>query len=297
MQLTHCLTFDIEEHFQVDAFDSPMRRRHWDSFESRVEQNTKKILELLAMHDVRATFFVLGWIAERYPGLVRAISEDGHEVASHGYAHEMITVQSATAFREDVRRAKQILENMIGQAVPGYRAPSFSITPETSWALPILVEEGHRYDSSIFPILHDRYGWRNANPCCHVLDTPAGPLWEIPPSTVSLAGNRMPIAGGGYLRLVPFWLLKRWMRRVAVQGHPLVMYVHPWELDPEQPRMNGPLLSRFRHYVNLHKTEERLIHLLQEFRFAPIREVIEPVNQHLSSLQPERSRASCIGTR
>ncbi len=296
MTLTHCLTFDIEEHFQVAAFDSPMRRRHWDHFESRVERNTSKLLELLGVRDVRATFFVLGWVAERHPRLIRAIAQNGHEVASHGYAHEMVTAQTAATFREDVRKAKKILEDVSGEAVLGYRAPTFSISSETSWALPILVEEGFVYDSSIFPIRHDRYGWQDAYPWRHRVDTTAGSIWEIPPSTVNFAGRRIPIAGGGYLRLYPSWLLRRWMKQVEDEGQPLVMYLHPWELDPEQPRMNGPLLSRVRHYFNLHKTEARLRQLLREFRFGPIREVIEPVNQHLSSLQTERSRASCIGT-
>ncbi len=297
MTLTHCLTFDIEEHFQVAAFDSPMRRRHWDHFESRVERNTSKLLELLAARDIRATFFVLGWVAERHPRLIRTIAQNGHEVASHGYAHEMVTAQTPATFREDIRKAKKILEDVSGNTVLGYRAPTFSISSETRWALPILVEEGFVYDSSIFPIRHDRYGWQDAYPWRHRVDTTAGSIWEIPPSTVNFAGRRIPIAGGGYLRLYPSWLLRRWMKQVEDEGQPLVMYLHPWELDPEQPRMNGPLLSRVRHYFNLHKTESRLTQLLREFRFGPIREVIEPVNQHRSSLQTERSRASCIGTR
>ncbi len=297
MQLTHCLTFDIEEHFQVSAFDSPMRRRHWDHFESRVERNTSKLLELLAVRDIRATFFVLGWVAERHQRLIRTIVQEGHEVASHGYAHEMVMAQTPATFREDIRKAKKILEDVSGNTVLGYRAPTFSISSETSWALPILVEEGFVYDSRVFPIWHDRYGWQDAHPWYHRVDTKAGAIWEIPPSTVNFAGRRIPIAGGGYLRLYPSWLLRRWMKQVEDEGQPLVMYLHPWELDPDQPRMNGPLLSRVRHYFNLHKTEARLMQLLREFRFGPIREVIEPVNQHLSSLQPERSRASCIGTR
>ncbi len=224
-----------------------MRRRHWDGFESRVERNTYKVLELLECRNVRATFFVLGWVAERHPKLVRDIVERGHEVASHGYAHELIQSQTAESFREDVRRAKGILEDVTGEWVRGYRAPSFSISPETGWALPILVEEGYLYDSSIFPIIHDRYGWPGAKPARHQLHTEAGTLWEVPPSTVSVAGMRIPIAGGGYLRLLPLWLLRRLMARVVDKGEQLVMYLHPWELDPEQPRMNGSFWSTFRH--------------------------------------------------
>lgn len=275
--MTHCLTFDIEEHFQVSAFDSPMRRRHWSRLESRVEGNTAKLLDLLETYGVRATFFVLGWVAERHPSLVRRIANANHEVASHGYAHELITAQTPGQFREDVRRAKGILEDIIGAAVLGYRAPSFTITRETLWALPILVEEGYAYDSSVFPILHNRYGLPGACPWPHRLDTCAGLLWEIPPSTVKIAGFRSPIAGGGYLRLYPFQALRWLLKRAEAAGHPLVMYLHAWELDPHQPRMNGPLLSRFRHYVGLHKTEERLRQLLRDFAFAPIRDVILPI--------------------
>ena len=276
---SHCLTFDVEEHFQVSAFDSPMRRRHWDQFESRVERNTEKLLDLLAASNVRATFFVLGWVAERHPGLVRAISRQGHEVASHGYAHELVTVQTPATFRRDVRKAKVFLEDLLGLPVLGYRAPSFTITQDTIWALRILVEEGYLYDSSIFPILHDRYGMPGANPLCHRLSTEVGPLWEIPPSTVKFVGLQVPIAGMGYFRLFPYPLLRQLLKRIEAKGHPLVMYLHPWELDPDQPRMQGPLLSRFRHYINLHKTEDRLIHLLRDFRFAPVSEVIPQINR------------------
>lgn len=273
----HCLTFDVEEHFQVSAFESPMRRRHWDQFSSRVERNTERILDLLGKRNLRATFFVLGWVAERHPDLIRRIARGGHEVASHGYAHELITTQTPAQFREDIRRAKRTLEDLIGEPILGYRAPSFTITSETIWALPILVEEGHVYDSSVFPIFHDRYGLPGANPWCHRLETDAGPLWEVPPSTVRIAGIRLPVAGGGYLRLYPFRLLHWLLSRVEATGHPLVMYFHPWELDPEQPKMSGPLLSRFRHYVNLSKTEERLVRLLQGSCFGPIREAIAPI--------------------
>ena len=273
----HCLTFDVEEHFQVSAFESPMRRRHWDQFASRVERNTDKVLDLLGKRNLHATFFVLGWVAERHPDLIRRIARGGHEVASHGYAHELITTQTPAHFREDVRRAKRTLEDLIGEPILGYRAPSFTITSETTWALPILVEEGHVYDSSVFPIFHDRYGLPGANPWCHRLETDAGPLWEVPPSTVRIAGIQLPVAGGGYFRLYPFRLLHWLLTRVEATGHPLVMYLHPWELDPEQPKMSGPLLSRFRHYVNLHKTEERLVRLLQGSCFGPIREAIAPI--------------------
>jgi len=193
----------------------------------------------------------------------------GHEVASLGYSHELISAQTPQEFREDVRKAKTVLENILAQPVLGYRAPNFTITQETSWALRILVEEGYFYDSSVSK--------SGADGSCHCLSTDAGTLWEITPSTIQIAGVRMSIAGDGYFRLLPYGLLLRALKRVETDGHPLVMCLRSWELDPDQPRMSGPLLSRFRHYVNLHKTEDRLIHLLNEFSFGPIRQAIAPM--------------------
>ena len=277
----HCLSFDIEEHFQVSAFESPLRRRHWESFESRVEKNTKTILSLLAEKKIKATFFVLGWVAERHPSLVRSIAALGHEVASHGYAHELITSQTPTQFRNDIRKSKAILEDLVGKKVFGYRAPSFSITRDSTWALPILVEEGYLYDSSIFPVLHDRYGMPGAKPFVHNLSTGSGNIWEVPPSTVSFMGGRLPIAGGGYFRLIPFPIFLYFLRKVEREGLSLVTYLHPWELDPHQPKMKGPLFSKVRHYLNLHKTQHRLSKLLGIFKFGPICEVIEPVGHSI----------------
>jgi polysaccharide deacetylase family protein (PEP-CTERM system associated) len=278
MPRLNCLSFDIEEHYQVAAFDSSMRRRYWDQTESRVERNTERLLELLANYKTTATFFVLGWVAERHPHLVRKIIQAGHEVASHGYEHKIISSHTEPQFREDVRKTKAILESITGEAVLGYRAPSFSIMRETVWALQILVEEGYTYDSSIFPIIHDRYGIPDALPWPHELSTRAGLLWEIPPSTATIAGLRIPIAGGGYLRLLPFGMFCWLLRKVQREGQSLVVYLHPWEIDPNQPRMRGPWLSRFRHYHNLEKTEGRLISLLSRFQFAPIREAIAPIH-------------------
>ena len=285
----HCLSFDIEEHFQVSAFESPMRRRHWAEYESRVEANTEKLLELLAQRGMRATFFVLGWLAERYPSLVRRIASVGHEIASHGYAHELITSQTPDVFRQDIRKAKAILENILCHPVIGYRAPSFSITQDSMWATQVLVEEGYRYDSSIFPVLHDRYGVPSANSKAHQILTPSGVLWEIPPSTVKYMGLRLPVAGGGYFRLYPYAILRALLRKLEGEGSPLVMYMHPWEFDPGQPRMEGSLPSRVRHYLNLHKTEGRLRALLQDFSFAPIREVFPPINQAYGQYQQSGS--------
>lgn len=276
-EVRHCLSFDIEEHFQVSGFASTIARGDWECLESRVEQNVYRILELLASRSVRATFFVLGWVAERHPQLIRRLVAAGHEVASHGYEHQLVTDQSPELFRNDVRKAKCILEDIIGEPVLGYRAPTFTIKAETLWALPILVEEGYLYDSSIFPVRHDRYGMPDANPWCHQLMTTAGNLWEVPPTTFKVFGLRVPIAGGGYFRLFPYPILRWMLKQVEADGNPLVLYLHPWELDPCQPRMKGPLLSRFRHYLNLHKTAERLVFLQDDFSLAPIRDVIVPL--------------------
>ena len=272
--MIHGLSFDIEEHFQVAAFDCVARRRHWENLESRVERNTHLILDLLEARGVHATMFVLGWVAERHKGLIRRIVESGHELASHGYAHELITGQTPQVFREDVHRAKAILEDIGGKPVLGYRAPTFSITRETEWALPILVEEGHQYDSSIMAFTHDRYGIPGATPIIHTISTEAGTIFEVPPSTYKWAGLTIPIAGGGYFRLIPYQLLKPLLQRVERQGHPLVMYLHPWELDPQQPRMRGSTVSQFRHYLNLEKVEYRFKQLLKDFSFGPIHQLL-----------------------
>lgn len=277
VSLVHALSFDVEEHFQVAAFWSTMRRRQWDNYESRVERNVERILSILSLHGIRATFFVLGWVAQKHRNLVRGIASCGHEIASHGFGHELITSQTPSLFREDVRSSKDILEDIIGGQIHGYRAPSFSITSETQWALPILAEEGYVYDSSIFPIQHDRYGMPGANPWCHLLETPAGPLWEVPPSTIKMGPIRIPIAGGGYFRLYPYRILRNLLKRTAAEGHPLIMYLHPWELDPDQPRMEGSVVSKFRHYLNLRKTEVRLQQLVKDFRFMSIREAVDTV--------------------
>lgn len=272
--MIHGISFDIEEHFQVAAFDSVARRRHWETQESRVERNTQVILDVLDQRGIKATMFVLGWVAERNKPLVKRIVDAGHELASHGYGHELITAQHPNTFREDVSCAKKILEDIGGKPVLGYRAPTFSITKETEWALPILVEEGYRYDSSIVPIVHDYYGIPGARATIHTLNTDSGTIIEVPPSTCKLAGFTLPIAGGGYFRLFPYPILKKLLRRVENQGQPLIMYLHPWELDPGQPRMRGSMLSQFRHYLNLDKVHGRLTQLLQDFSFGPIQALL-----------------------
>lgn len=276
----HCLSIDVEEHFQVSAFESVARRHHWDDFPSRVERNTHKILRLLAEADQTATFFVLGWVAERHPELVCEIVAQGHEIASHGYGHELVTTLTPSQFRADVRRARTILEDVIGRRVCGYRAPSFTIVNETSWAHEILVEEGYIYDSSVFPIVHDVYGMPGANPDMHQIDTPAGPIWEFPPSTSVVARMRVPVGGGGYFRLCPYPLFLSMLKDVEASGRRLMLYFHPWELDPEQPRMRGSRLAEFRHYVNLDKVEGRLQRLMAVFRFCAVRDVVPGIVAH-----------------
>ncbi|MEP6891948.1 MAG: XrtA system polysaccharide deacetylase [Nitrospirota bacterium] len=290
----HCLSFDVEEHFQVSAFWSETRRQQWDQYESRVENNTRKLVEVLTKYDTKATFFVLGWVAERYPSLVKMLVEQGHEIASHGYSHELITTQTPEVFRDDVRRAKGILEDICGKRVYGYRAPSFSITKDTKWAIQVLIEEGYLYDSSIFPVLHDRYGMPNATPTIHLLRGEAGCIWEVPPSTINILGTRFPVAGGGYFRLFPYSILRQLLKRIERAGHPLVMYLHPWELDPDQPKMQGSCLSMFRHYINLHKTEDRLGSLLEDFCFTSIRGALEPVGRACARAEIGRSQANSL---
>jgi polysaccharide deacetylase family protein (PEP-CTERM system associated) len=271
----HCLTFGVEEHFQVSRFDSPMRRRHWGSFESRVAGNIGRLLELLDQHHTRATFFVLGWVAERRPEMVKAIAACGHEIASHGYNHELVTAQTPILFREDVRKAKVLLEDLTGRPVQGYRAPGFTITSETSWALPILVEEGHTYDSSILPMRQGHGGIPGSSPWRHLRDTSAGLIWEVPPTTVRLAGMRWLVAGGPYFRLLPFSLIRALLDGDNRNGHGLVMYFHAWEFDRNHPRMEGPFLSQLLHFLNFHQTEKRLSALFSQFTFAPIQDLID----------------------
>jgi polysaccharide deacetylase family protein (PEP-CTERM system associated) len=273
------LTIDVEEYFQVSAFDGVIATADWDRHESRVEATTMRLLDRLTQAGATATFFVLGWVAERHPALIRAIRDEGHEIASHGYGHQVLTALTPEQFRWDVRRSKTILEQLLGEPIRGYRAPSFTIMEETLWALRILVEEGYAYDSSIFPIWHDRYGLPGANPHCHRLMTSSGPIWEVPPSTAKLGAMRLPVAGGGYFRLWPYGMLRVWLRRLEREGHPLVVYLHPWEIDPDQPRVKGPLLSRCRHYLNLSKTENRLVRLLQDFQFGSVCEAVVPIRQ------------------
>ena len=287
----NALTIDVEDYYHVSAHEGAVGVEAWDRYESRVEPNTQRLLAILDARHIKATFFVLGWVGERHPRLVHAIHESGHEIASHGYSHRRIYTQTPADFREETRRAKGHLEDTIGEAVIGYRAASYSITAKSLWALDILREEGFLYDSSIFPIHHDTYGIPEYPRFSHRTNgiRPRG-LIEFPLSTLRLAGLNIPIAGGGYFRLFPYPVTRWGIRRVnARDSQPVVFYLHPWEIDPQQPRIASGALSRFRHYVNLHKTEGRLIRLLEDFRFAPMRTVL--THQGLLG-DPQRCAAS-----
>ena len=269
------MTVDVEDYFQVSAFDGCVSRLRWPEFESRVCRNTERLLEILDEAGVRATFFVLGWVAERYPSLVRRIAAAGHELASHGYEHRLVYAMSAREFREDLRRARSVLEAAAGQPVLGFRAPSFSIMRESLWAFDVLIEEGYVYDASIYPVRHDRYGIPDWPRHIERVDRPAGSIWELPGTTVRICGINLPIGGGGYFRLLPYGWTTRGIEWVnAHEGQPAIFYLHPWEIDPEQPRLEASFLSRFRHYRNLEHTEGRLRRLLQTFRFGAVDDVL-----------------------
>jgi len=278
--ILNALTVDVEDYFHVAAFKDVVRPADWDSFASRVEDNTARILDMLGRHGLSATFFILGWEAERRPGLVRRIAANGHEVACHGHDHQLIYQIGLDAFREDVLRSKKTLEDLTGEPVLGYRAPSYSITPKSLWALDVLAEAGFAYDSSIVPARHDLYGLPGAPRFPYRVSTASGELVEFPPTTMRPGFGpfkaTLPVGGGGYLRLYPLalthWGLSDCNR---THGQPFSVYVHPWELDPAQPRVACPPRSRFRHYLNLHKTSSRLESLLRKFRFGPMGKVIE----------------------
>lgn len=269
--VVNAMSVDVEDYFQVSAFDGVVARGDWSGFESRVVGNTQQLLEIFDRHQVHSTFFILGWVAARFPSLVRQIAELGHEVASHGFNHELVYSLTASQFRDDVRRAKQTIEDAAGRAVRGYRAPSFTVVERSLWALDVLIEEGHEYDASIFPIHHDRYGIPSAPRHIHVIERPAGSIVEVPGSTTPLGGVNVPVAGGGYFRLLPYawtrWGISRVNRR---EQKPVTFYLHPWEIDPGQPRLAVSATTALRHYSGLGATAARLERLLRDFRFDAI---------------------------
>jgi len=284
MTIQNAFSVDVEDYFHGGIFVG----KDPNTFAPRVVENTKKMLDLLASapQPVKATFFVLGWVAERFPGLVPDIARQGHEIASHGYGHQRVYTLTENEFREDVQTTRKILQDQSGQPVAGYRAPCFSITKRTPWAHRILVEEGFTYDSSVFPIYHDVHGTPDAPREIHTIQTEAGSIVEFPPAVVTRFGMNIPTGGGGYFRFFPYFLTARWLREINKQGRPFVFYVHPWEIDPDQPKMrDASLKGRFRHYVNLKRTADRLGKLLWDFSFATVQSVLNPHFQ--AGNQPE----------
>lgn len=274
--MKNVFTVDVEDYFQVQAFADVVDPSRWDEYESRVVANTTAVLALLAERGVAGTFFVLGWIAKRNPELVRQIVREGHEVASHGMSHRMITTQTPEVFRSETRDSRKLLEDLCQQPVIGYRAATYSITRNSMWALDILCEEGFKYDSSIFPMRHDNYGVPDANPLPHRLTTPHGSsIVEFPISVLKRFGLTIPIAGGGYFRLFPYRFTQWALGELNAANQVFVFYIHPWEVDPGQPRIaNARPASRFRHYQNLGRCSARLRLLLEKFEFTTMRSVL-----------------------
>lgn len=266
-RLAHLFTVDVEEWFQVSALEPHVPRASWATTPSRVAVGTERLLGMLDAAGARGTFFTLGWVARHNPSLVRAIVAAGHELASHGWWHERVTSVTTDRFRQDVRDAKAILEDVGGVPVHGYRAPSFSIVPGREWALDILAEEGYVYDSSLFPIRRRGYGHPDAPTRTHLMVRDGRPLLEVPPATMTIAGRRFPAAGGGWFRHFPYALTRRALRQAEGKGEPAVFYIHPWELDPAQPRLDVPLRTRIRHYGSLSRVEGRIARMLRDFRF------------------------------
>jgi polysaccharide deacetylase family protein (PEP-CTERM system associated) len=273
MSARSIISVDVEDYFHVEAFAGVVDRGDWPAFESRVEPNTHRILDLFDESETKGTFFILGWVAERYPRLVREITGRGHEPACHSYWHRLIYKLTPDEFRDDTLRAKNCIEQAAGAPIYGYRAPSFSITSRSAWALDVLAELGFRYDSSVFPVKHDTYGVPGAPRRPFRVETPFGPIVEFPMATFRVGNSpNLPIAGGGYLRMLPFSYTRIGLRRAWNEGLPVVSYIHPWEIDSQQPRINAPFKSRLRHYTNLASTEDRLRKLLALDTFTSFRD-------------------------
>ncbi|MBI5514979.1 MAG: DUF3473 domain-containing protein [Deltaproteobacteria bacterium] len=286
----NALTVDVEEYFQVEGLAKHVDRASWDQLESRVEWQTGSLLDLFAREGVKATFFTLGWVARRHPTLVRRIVAEGHELASHGDGHRMITQLSREAFREDLRASKATLEDVGGVRVDGYRAPTFSVVKDTLWALDELLAAGFTYDASIYPIRHDRYGIPDAPRRPHrIAQGPGAGLVEFPTTTLQLLGRNLPLGGGGYLRLLPLQYNLWGLRRIAHEG-PFMVYLHPWEIDPNQPRFPIGRLANARGYHNLDQMKERLTQLLREFPFGSARGALESLR--LLNATPAEARAA-----
>jgi polysaccharide deacetylase family protein (PEP-CTERM system associated) len=282
--IRHIMSVDVEDYFQVEAFAGVVSRESWDQYSCRVVDNCRRLLDLFDGYEVQATFFTLGWVAKRFPGLIRDIRDRGHELACHSFWHRKVDSLTPAQFREDTRQACDAIEQAASVRVAGYRAPTWSISRRSPWALEILSEEGFEYDSSIYPIRHDLYGTPGASrhPYAHVLES-GQRLLEFPPATARVAGMTLPAAGGGYLRILPLAYTTWVFRQFERAGQPLVLYLHPWEIDPGQPRIRGPFKSRFRHYTNLHRTEGRLRSLLQRYTFGTFRDHLAETGYTVSS--------------
>ncbi len=270
--MKHFFSVDVEEHFHAHVFERAIPRDSWDSQPSRVAAATDRLLDLLARHNVNGTFFVLGWVARRSPDLVRRIAGAGHEIGSHTWSHPRVSTLTPATFGEELRSSKAILEDLSGQPVLGFRAPSFSILPGMEWAFDTLLEQGFTYDSSLFPIRRPDYGWPGSPTHPHQITRPGGALLELPMATTTLLGAVVPAAGGAYLRHFPFWIIRRAFAGAARDGAPAMLYVHPWEVDLEQPRIPVSRLTRARHYGGLERTLPRLARLLEQFRFGSVKE-------------------------
>lgn len=273
-RVVHHFTVDVEEYFQVNAFEPWVPRSRWEAYESRLGRSMERLLELMAEAGVRGTMFILGWVAERHRNLVRELAAAGHEIASHGWDHRRVTELAPSEFRESIRRTKGLLEDLAGAPILGYRAPSFSIVQGREWALDVLLEEGHLYDSSLFPVRRTGYGYAGGGRDPHWLERTPGRLFEVPPATVRILGTTLPAGGGGYLRHFPLALVRSALATAERRGVPATFYIHPWELDPDQPRLPVPWPVRMRHYRGLKRTEGRIRELLREFRFQPISDAI-----------------------
>jgi polysaccharide deacetylase family protein (PEP-CTERM system associated) len=272
--LLNALTIDVEDYYHVSGFDHVVSRHRWADHESRVVQSTGRILDLLGAAGVRATFFVLGWVAERHPRLVRAIRAAGHEIGSHSHMHRLVYDLGPRAFRADLRKSRDMLQDLLGERIFAYRAPSFSITSRSLWALDVLIEEGFTLDSSIYPTHHDRYGIPGTPLEPHQIQRPTGSIWEFPPPVWRCLGYPLPVGGGGYFRLYPYTLTRHGLGRINAAGRPFAAYLHPWELDPGQPRLRPGRLRAFRHYVGLRRTAGRLSRLLADFPLGTLSEAL-----------------------
>jgi len=287
--MLNVLSVDVEDYFHVEAFAGTIRYEQWDSYERRVERNVERILELFAKYKVKGTFFILGWVAEKLPHLSRRIAIDGHEIGCHGYAHRRIQTLTPEEFREDLKRATGLLTDQVQRRVQCYRAPSFSVVMSTMWSLDVLVDEGYTIDSSIFPVHHDLYGIPRAERFPHWQTSPAGqPIFEFPPSTIRKANNNFGVAGGGYLRLIPYGPTRWAIQHInEVEGQPVMVYFHPWEMDPDQPIVPAGIRSTLRHYTNLSSMAKKIERLLQDFQFTTLSDASQPYPKY--QLQPNRS--------